>query len=374
MTFAACDIAERDALAEVVQNIPEEHPLRAVVHTAASLDDGAIDSLTPDQISRALGAKADGTVHLHELTQDMDLSAFVLFSSVSAVFGVSGQGNYAPGNAFCEAFAHHRRMLGLPATSVAWGAWEGGGMAEDQAVASLLDRHGLPMMGPESAVTAFGHTLDRDLPAIAIAAVDWPRFRTAFTANRPSAFIGDFGLAPTQSPGTGETATDGLQEQLAGARRAERRRILTDHVCEHVAAILGHPSGDVLDADQELKDLGMDSVTSVELRNRLSTLTGLKLPSGLVYSHPTCTALAHNLEERLFGDTEQIVMARIDGIETALAEHEDSELDRAAIARRLRGLLDQLSPTSIGTRGAEEDLESATKEELFAFIDDTLGA
>src|SRR5699024_6900043 len=118
------------------------------------------------------------------------------------------------------------------------------------------DRHGLPMMGPESAVTAFGHTLDRDLPANAVAAVDWPRFRTAFTANRPSAFIGDFGLAPTQSPGTGGTATDGLQEQLAGARRAERRRILTDHVCEHVAAILGHPSGDVLDADQELKDLG----------------------------------------------------------------------------------------------------------------------
>ncbi len=373
VTFAACDIAERDALAEVVENVPEEHPLRAVVHTAASLDDGAIDSLTPDQISRALGAKADGTVHLHELTQDMDLSAFVLFSSVSAVFGVSGQGNYAPGNAFCEAFAHHRRMLGLPATSVAWGAWEGGGMAEDQAVASLLNRHGLPMMDPESAVTAFGHTLDRDLPAIAIAAVDWPRFRTAFTANRPSAFIGDLGLAPTQSTGSGEVATDGLQAQLSGARRAERRRILTDHVCEHVAAILGHPSGDVLDADQGLKDLGMDSVTSVELRNRLSTLTGLKLPSGLVYSHPTCTALAHNLEERLFGDTEQIVMARIDGIETALAEHEDSELDRAAIARRLRGLLDQLSPTSTGTRSVEEDLESATKEELFAFIDDTLG-
>src|SRR5699024_1673573 len=142
-------------------------------------------------VSRALGAKADGTVHLHELTQDMDLSAFVLFSSVSAVFGVSGQGNYAPGNAFCEAFAHHRRMLGRPATSVGWGAWEGGCMAEAQAFASRLARHGLPMLGPESAVSAFGPTLDRDLPPIAIAAVDWPRFRTAFTANRPSAFIGD---------------------------------------------------------------------------------------------------------------------------------------------------------------------------------------
>ncbi|OOC52836.1 MULTISPECIES: type I polyketide synthase [Nocardiopsis] len=370
VTFAACDIADRAALAEVMEEVPDEYPLRAVVHTAASLDDGAIDSLTPDQVARALRAKADGAVHLHELTRDADLSAFVLFSSVSAVFGVSGQGNYAPGNAFCEAFAHHRRALGLPATSVAWGAWAGGGMAEDGAVAALLSRHGLPTMDPEAAVTAFGHALDRDLPALAVAAVDWPRFRTAFTANRPSPLIDGLGAAGTGGPGAGEAVAGGLEARLSGLGRAERRRVLTDHVCEHVAAILGYPSGDALDVDRGLKDLGMDSVTAVELRNRLATLTGLRLPSGLAFSYPTCVALAHHLEGRLFGDTEQVVMTRIDGIEAALAEHEGSALDREAVARRLRGLLERLSPQA---PGGDHDLESASREELFAFIDDALG-
>ncbi|WP_040684602.1 SDR family NAD(P)-dependent oxidoreductase, partial [Nocardiopsis halotolerans] len=373
VTFAACDVADRSALAEVLEAVPEEHPLRAVVHTAASLDDGAIDALTPDQVVRALGAKADGAVHLHDLTRDLDLSAFVLFSSVSAVFGVTGQGNYAPGNAFCEAFAHHRRALGLPATSVAWGAWSGGGMAEDESVAALLSRHGLPGMDPEDAVTAFGQALDRDLTALAIADVDWPRFRTAFTANRPSPLIGDLGLAGTaEAAGPGDAAAGGLEARLSGLGRAERRRALTDHVCEHVAAILGYPSGDVLDVDRGLKDLGMDSVAAVELRNRLSTLTGLRLPSGLAFSHPTCAALAHHLEERLFGDTEQIVMTRIDGIEAALAEHEGTDLDREAVARRLRGLLDRLSPRGSDAESQDQDLESASREELFAFIDDAL--
>ncbi|WP_160051660.1 type I polyketide synthase [Nocardiopsis sp. FR26] len=370
VTLAACDVADRAALAEVLSAVPEEYPLRAVVHTAVSLDDGAVDALTPGQVARALRAKADGAVHLHELTRDADLSAFVLFSSVSAVLGVSGQGNYAPGNAFCEALAHHRRALGLPATSVAWGSWAGGGLAEDEAVAALLNRHGLPMMEPGAALAALERTLDRDLTALAIARVDWPRFRTAFTANRPSPFVGDLGRADGEHTVPGGAAAGGLEARLSSLGRAERRRVLTDHVCEQVAAILGYPSGEALDADRGLKDLGMDSVTAVELRNRLSALTGLRLPSGLAFSHPTCAALARHLEERLFGDTEQLVMARIDGIEAALAEHEGSDLDREAVARRLRGLLDRLSPSSAGA--VDRDLESATPEELFAFLDDTL--
>ncbi|WP_116244243.1 type I polyketide synthase [Nocardiopsis sp. FIRDI 009] len=372
VTVAACDVADRAALAGVLADIPEEYPLRAVVHTAAALDDGSVDSLTPDQVACALRAKADGAVHLHELTRGLDLSAFVLYSSVSAVFGVAGQGNYAPGNAFCEALAHHRRALGLPATSVAWGAWSGRGMAEDGAVADLLRRHGLPTMDPDAAVGALGHALDRDLTALAIADVDWPRFRAALTANRPSPFVGDLGRTAAESTGTGGGAEGGLVERLSGAGRAERRRTLTDRVCETVAALLGYPSGEALDADRGLKDLGLDSVTAIELRNRLSALTGLRLPSGLAYSHPTCTALGHHLEERLFGDTERIVMARIDGIEAALAEHDGSDLDREAVARRLRGLLERLSPPAPRDTGDGHDLESASREELFAFIDEAL--
>ncbi|MFI6575113.1 type I polyketide synthase [Nocardiopsis sp. NPDC050513] len=375
VTLAACDVADRAALAEVLAAVPEEYPLRAVVHTAAALDDGPVHALTPDQVACALRAKADGAVHLHELTRDLDLSAFVLYSSVSAVFGVSGQGNYAPGNAFCEALAHHRRALGLPATSVAWGAWSGRGMAEDGAVAHLLRRHGLPTMDPDAAVAALGHALDRDLTALAIADVDWPRFRAALTANRPSPFIGDFGRTAAEGTGAGVTRADDLESRLSGLGRAERRRVLTDRVCDEVAALLGYRSGGALDADRGLKDLGLDSVTAIELRNRLAVLTGLRLPSGLAYAHPTCAALGHRLEAWMFGDTERIVMARLDGIETALAEHEGDGLDREAVARRLRGLLDRLSPPSTHsshTGETDRDLESATKEELFAFIDDAL--
>ncbi|WP_017599745.1 type I polyketide synthase [Nocardiopsis lucentensis] len=375
VTVAACDVADRTALADLLADIPEEHPLRAVVHTAASLDDGPVDALTPDQVACALRAKADGAVHLHELTRDLDLSAFVLYSSVAAVFGVSGQGNYAPGNAFCEALAHHRRALGLPATSVAWGAWSGRGMAGDGAVAHLLRRHGLPTMDPDAAVSALGRALDRDLTALAIADIDWPRFRTALTVNRPSRFIGDLGRTVAEQAGSGVCAEGGLVERLSGLGRAERRRTLTDRVCETVAALLGYRSAGALDADRGLRDLGLDSVTAIELRNRLSALTGLRLPSGLAYSHPTCAALGHHLEERLFGDTERIVMARIDGIEAALSEHEGSDLDREAVARRLRGLLDRLSdrnPSVLGAGTVDRDLESASKEELFAFIDEAL--
>ncbi|MFE6306710.1 SDR family NAD(P)-dependent oxidoreductase [Nocardiopsis sp. NPDC057823] len=367
VTIAACDVADRSALERLLDRIPDEYPLRAVVHTAAALDDAAIADLRPGQVAAALRAKADAAVHLHELTRGRDLSAFVLYSSVSSVFGVAGQGNYAPGNAFCEALAHHRRSLGLPATSVAWGAWSGNGMAQDTVVSELLNRHGLPGMDPEDALAVLEQALDRDLTALAVADIDWPRFRTAFTANRPSPLIGELG-----APSTGaEPGTAGLAERLAGLDRARRRAVLTEHVCEEAAVLLGHPSGAAIDADRGLRDLGMDSVTAVGLRNRLAVLTGLKLPSGLAFAHPTCAALARHLEERMFGGTEQAIMTRIDGIEAALAEHEGPDLDRDAVARRLRVLLDRLSPPAPGTAD-DRDLESASREELFAFIDDAL--
>ncbi|RKS10383.1 acyl transferase domain-containing protein [Nocardiopsis sp. Huas11] len=371
VTITSCDVADRAALAAVLDGVPEQYPLRAVVHAAASLDDGAIDDLTPDQVACALRAKGDAAVHLHELTQGMDLSAFVVYSSVSAVFGVTGQGNYAPGNAFCEALVHHRRSLGLPATSIAWGAWAGGGMAEDTAVAELLQRHGLPTMDPDAAITMLERALDHDLPALAVADVDWPRFRAAFTANRPSPLLRDLGPFSAEGAGPDQAVTGGLEARLSGLGRDARRRALTEHVRREVAAILGYASGDELDDDRGYKELGMDSVTAIELRNRMSALTGLRLPAGLAYSHPTCAALGRHLEERLFGDPQRIVMTRIDSIEEALAEDEDSAMDREAVARRLQDLLKLLTPSQAGAN-ADEDLESASREELFAFIDDAL--
>jgi acyl transferase domain-containing protein len=372
VTIASCDVADRAALAAVLDGVPDKYPLRSVVHTAAALDDGAIDDLTPDQVAYALRAKGDAALHLHELTRDMDLTAFVVYSSVSAVFGVTGQANYAPGNAYCEALVHHRRSLGLPATSISWGAWAGGGMAEDAAVAELLQRHGLPTMDPDAAITLLERALDRDLPALAVADVDWPRFRAAFTVNRPSPLLRGLDPASPDRGSPGRAVQGGLEPQLSGLGRTERRRVLTEHVRREAAAILGYASGEAVDEDRGFKDLGTDSVTAIELRNRLSALTGLSLPAGLAYSHPTCAALGRNLEERLFGDAQQIVMTRIDGIEEALAEDEDSVMDREAVARRLRALLKRLAPSQAPVDAADEDLESASREELFAFIDDAL--
>ncbi|SIO86179.1 Malonyl CoA-acyl carrier protein transacylase [Nocardiopsis sp. JB363] len=372
VTLTACDVGDRAELAQALSGIPRDLPLTAVFHTAAELDDGAVADLDPVAIARVLRAKADGAVHLHALTSGLDLSAFVLFSSVGAVFGVTGQGNYAPGNVFCESFAHYRRSLGLPATSIAWGAWEGAGMAGHEAVAGLLRRHGLPTMKPEPALEGLRRVLDHDRTALAVADVDWPRFRVAFTANRPSPLISDLhpvetAVAPASVEATPETPGADLRGRLSGAGRGERVRVLTELVCEHVAAILGYRSGDAVPSDRGLKDLGMDSVTAVELRNRLSALTGVRLPSAVAFDHPTCDALARHVEERVFGSAEQVVLERLDGLTAALDEYEGQ--DGSLVADRLRALLGRLDQS----RPGDSDLETASKEELFALIDETLG-
>ncbi|MEU3019159.1 SDR family NAD(P)-dependent oxidoreductase [Nocardiopsis sp. NPDC007018] len=386
VTLVARDVGDRDQLRETLSEVPSDLPLTAVFHTAVHLDDAPVADLAPEALARALRAKADGAVHLHELTRDLDLSAFVLFSSVGAVFGVTGQGNYAPGNVFCESLAHHRRSLGLTATSIAWGAWEGAGMAGREAVAGLLRRHGLPTMKPELALAGLGRVLDHDLTALAVADVDWPRFRVAFTANRPSPLVGDLGVTgsagnggrtgPAEGAVTGTEPREGgagLRSRLSGAGRAERVRVLTGHVSEHVAAILGYDSGDAVPADRGLKDLGMDSVTAVELRNRLTALTGVRLPPAVAFDHPTCSALARHVEERVFGSAEEVVLERLDGLAAALDEYEGA--DGSRVAERLRALLGRLEPDAPGSLGGKTDgadLDSASREELFALIDETL--
>ncbi|WP_247665823.1 type I polyketide synthase [Nocardiopsis sp. B62] len=386
VTLTACDVSDRSQLADVLGGVPAHLPLTAVFHTAADLDDAPVADLSPQGIARVLGAKADGAVHLHELSKGLDLSAFVLFSSVGAVFGVTGQGNYAPGNVFCESLAHHRRSLGLPATSIAWGAWEGAGMAGREAVAGLLRRHGLPTMKPELALESLGGVLDHDLTALTVADIDWPRFRVALTANRPSPLITDLDPGPEPSAATATGATPGtrdgavreangadLRGRLVGLGRTDRVRALMEHVSDHVAAVLGYESGDAVPADRGLKDLGMDSVTAVELRNRLTASTGARLPSAVAFDHPTCAALASHVEERMFGSAEQVVLERLDGLTAALDEYETTGSDR--VADRLRELLERLAPGASGRPGGDTggaDLESASREELFALIDRTL--
>ncbi|MEV4483689.1 type I polyketide synthase [Micromonospora coxensis] len=313
VTVAACDAADRAALAAVIADLPAEHPLTAVVHTAAVLDDSVINSLTLDQVDYALGAKVTAARHLHELTLDHDLDAFVLFSSMAGTVGSSGVGNYAPGNAYLNALAEHRRDLGLPATSIGWGAWGGGGMAEGD-FGRMLHRHGAPEMHPRLAVAALHQAVEHDETFLTISHIAWDRFYVAFTATRPGPLIAEIPEAQRLAATKGldratETDESGPAAGFARMSAAERQQALLDLVRDQAATVLKYAGGQAVDPHHAFRDLGFDSVTAVELRNRLATATGLRLPVTLVFDYPTPTVLARHLHQELGGGVETAAQA-----------------------------------------------------------------
>ncbi|MGN9767719.1 type I polyketide synthase [Micromonospora sp. SD12] len=306
VTVAACDAADRSALAAVLADLPPEHPLTTVVHTAAVLDDSVINSLTLEQVDYALSAKVTAALNLHELTRELDLDAFILFSSMAGTVGSSGVGNYAPGNAFLNALAEHRRALGLPATSIGWGAWGGGGMADGE-FGRMLHRHGAPEMPPRLAVAALHQAVEHDETFLTISNIAWDRFFVAFTATRPGPLISEIpeaqrlqatkGLAETKE--TDEAGPAGAFTRMSAA---ERQQALLDLVRDQAATVLKYADGQAVDPHHAFRDLGFDSVTAVELRNRLATATSLRLPVTLVFDYPSPTALARHLHEELGGE------------------------------------------------------------------------
>ncbi|MFK4067218.1 type I polyketide synthase [Streptomyces sp. NPDC029674] len=302
-TIAACDVADRDDLARLLDGIPATRPLRAVFHAAGVLDDGVLDTLTPERAAGVLRPKTDAALHLDELTRGADLTAFVLFSSLAGTLGGTGQGSYAAANAFLDALAQDRRDRGLPATSVAWGLWGGDSLAAG-ATSERLVRNGLPAMDPELAVDALWESLDDDETRLIVSDFAWDRFVRAYTALRPSALLGDLpevrrALAENAAaPGGGE---DGPAARLAGLAEAERGEKLAELVRSCAADVLGHDDPAAIEPERAFKDLGFDSLTAVELRNRLAEATGLRLPVTLVFDHPTTTALVEHLSAELPG-------------------------------------------------------------------------
>ncbi|WP_456293514.1 SDR family NAD(P)-dependent oxidoreductase, partial [Streptomyces olivaceus] len=308
VTLTACDVGDREAVAELLATVPADHPLTAVVHTAAVLDDSVVERLTPDRIDQVLRVKADGARHLHDLTLDTGLDAFVLFSSLAGTLGASGQGNYAPGNAYLDALAEQRHALGLPATSIAWSIWDERGMATEGDIEATAGRHGLPVMDPGLAAAALVAVAGDTEPTVVVADVEWDRFHVAFTATRPSPFLADLpevrrltaaatGPAPDTAAGAGTLA--GRIAALGG--RAEQQAALLTLVREQAAEVLGHSGPDAVDPTTAYRDLGFDSVTAVELRNRLNKATGLRLASTIVFDHPTARDLAAHLRDELVG-------------------------------------------------------------------------
>jgi acyl transferase domain-containing protein/acyl carrier protein len=381
--IVSCDVSDRAALAALIAGIPSECPLTAVVHTAAVLDDAVLDRLAPEQIERVLPVKVGGALHLHELTRDLDLSAFVLFSSFAATFGAPGLANYAPGNAALEALAEQRRHDGLAGTAVAWGTWAGAGMAEG-GIGERARRHGLFEMDPDLATAALGAVLDHEETRSVVIDVRWERFAAVFASERTGRLLDELPEARAAiadaARASGEDTTqapDELRRRLAGEPDVERDRILLELVRGHVAAVLGHASERAVPPTRPFTDLGFDSLTAVELRNRLNTATGLRLPATLVFDHPTPTALARHLRAELLLDevAELPVLDELDRLEAALAAVGDDPGVRARVTHRLNALSARWhAGGSASDRGTDlaDDLGAASDAELFDLLDNEL--
>ncbi|MFJ7215351.1 type I polyketide synthase [Amycolatopsis sp. NPDC098790] len=357
VTVAACDVSDRGALRELLNELP---PINAVVHTAGAVDvERPITAVTLADFAHLAEAKVQGARNLDELCGDLD--AFVLFSSGAGVWGNAGQAGYAAANAYLDALAHQRRDRGLPATSIAWGAWAGGGMV-DEAVGAQLERRGVPMMRPELAVTAIRPSVDTGSPTSVVADIDWPKFAPLYTAARPRPLLRELPEAHVESPVDSEA---GLAKRLRTVSENERERVVLDLVRAEVATVLGFASRDAVRPAQTLKELGFDSLTALDLRNRLGAATGLKLPATLVFDYPTPAAVAKHLLAGLV--VEDTVTGELDRIEAELAA-----LPPELVTARLRKLLWKWDDT--GGEGDEDlELDTATDDEMFAAIDRELG-
>ncbi|AXK37894.1 KR domain-containing protein [Streptomyces armeniacus] len=300
------DAADRDALKGLLAGIPADRPLTGVVHTAGVLDDGVIGSLTPERLDTVLRPKADAVTNLHELTRDADLAAFVVFSSSAGVLGSPGQGNYAAANAYLDTLAARRRSDGLPATSLAWGPWsQTTGMTSGLGDADLrrMARAGLPALRPEQGLALFDLALDQPGPAVLPMAVDTRALGGTGTVPPLLRGLVRTGTRRTAASGAaGADSADSLSRRLAGLAPAERHRTVLDTVCTQVAGVLGYGSGGDVGPEQTFKELGFDSLTSVELRNRLGGALGVPLPSTLVFDYPTPSALTTHVCAELFPD------------------------------------------------------------------------
>ncbi|WP_208929201.1 type I polyketide synthase, partial [Streptomyces rapamycinicus] len=301
VTVAACDVADRDAVRELLAGIPAEAPLRGVVHAAGVLDDATVEGLGQEQIARVLAPKVDAAWHLHELTRDMDLAAFVLFSSAAGVLGNAGQANYAAANSFLDALAQHRQAQGLPAVSLAWGLWaQDSGMTghldhEDHA---RLNRTGITPMTTEEGLALFDVAQGVGRGVVLPVRVDVRAFRGRGGVLVP-ALLRNVVRGAVRRVAVGSDGSGAWRDRLAGVASGERERLLLELVRSHVATVLGHADPAGIDADRALKDLGFDSLTAVELRNQLGAATGLRLPTTLAFDHPSPRAVASYLDQEL---------------------------------------------------------------------------
>ncbi|MBB4911531.1 polyketide synthase 12 [Actinophytocola algeriensis] len=370
----ACDMTDATAVRDLVAGLD----LTAVVHAAGVLDDGTVENLTAAQLTGVLRPKVDAAWHLHEATKDRDLAGFVVYSSVAGVLGTTGQANYAAANAFLDALCRRRRADGLPAVALSWGLWDHatgmtGGMSDvDHARIRRQGQRPIPL---DRGLALFDAAVASDAAQSVIMLVDQPALRAR--EDLPSILRG---LVPTGGRRVASQATASarsLTERLPELPPAERRDVLLDVVRRQVAVVLGFGDPDAIDASRPFKELGFDSLTAVELRNKLGAALGTKLSATLVFDYPTASALVDHLLGTLVsaGDTGPAALPDVlDRLEAALSgpvsadERRDALTRLADLTARLRGAEDERSGPS------EDDINSVSVGDLFRLIDDNFSA
>ncbi|WP_327045448.1 SDR family NAD(P)-dependent oxidoreductase [Microbispora sp. NBC_01189] len=301
VSVAACDVSDRAAVAALLAGVPRGRPLTGVVHAAGVAENALINTITPADVDLSLRAKADGAWHLHELTAGLDLSAFVLVSSAGGQVLAAGQAGYAAANVFLDALAVHRTAAGLPATSMAFGLWDvdtGLSTGLGEADRQRMRRQGLPPLSPSDGLALFDAALAAGVPALVPLRVD----RTALDARTDEVPALLRGLRSRRvrrvaAEADGRPAASDLAASLAELAPADRERVVLDLVRTHAAAVLGHDRNTAIGPDRGFLDLGFDSLSALELRNRLTTATGHRLPPTLIFDYPTAAAVARHLVE-----------------------------------------------------------------------------
>ncbi|WP_413775680.1 type I polyketide synthase [Micromonospora sp. RTGN7] len=373
VSIVAADLADPDAVTDVLSMVDARHPLRAVVHAAGVVDDATVESMTPDRLSAVLRPKVDAAWNLHRATLERELTAFVLYSAAAGVFGGPGQSNYAAGNAFLDALAEHRRALGLPAVSLVWGLWgQASGITGHLDAVDLrrLERSGLVALTNDEALTLFDAAWRSEravlMPAkinTAVAASGAPGHPLLAALVRPA---GRRAVAAETAGG------QAFVDTLRGLPAEKRERALRDLVLAHVAVVLGRGDSADIEPTRAFRELGFDSLTGVELRNRVGAATGLRLPATLVFDHPTPAALAAYLATQFTSadpaaaDPSTGPGRELDRLEAALDRLDPADDEFRRITDRLHGLLDRLADRR---PDGDDDLDSATAENIFDLID-----
>jgi polyketide synthase 12 len=372
----ACDAADREALAKTLADIPVQYPLSAVIHAAGVLDDAVVTSLTPDRVDAVLRAKVDAAWNLHELTRDLGVSAFVLFSSMAGLVGSSGQANYAAGNSFLDGLAVHRRARGLPAISLGWGLWDQSSSMTGALVSvdfARFARDGIVAMSSAEAMQLFDTAMVVDEPFLLPARIDTTALRAKYDAGTlPPMFVDlinagarrqvDDSLAAAKSKSA-------LLQRLEGLPEDEQQAVLLDLVRSHIATVLGNSSPEAIDPDKAFQELGFDSLTAVEMRNRLKAATGLPLSPTLIFDYPNSAALAGYFRQELVGASTESTP------QVAPGEVEIRRVVASIPVKRLRqaGVLDLLLSLANETDG-DGAAENREKDIAAMDLDDLVNA